>query len=217
MERREFYESCEKISDFHMPRWDELPEIDLYMDQVIAIAEKYLRPITAEGDNLLTQAMINNYVKNGIVPPPTKKRYGREHMARILIICALKHVVGISSIADMINSLLQNEPMSAVLDGFAEKFERELAAKMEYALSIAENNESAEISLTNIAVENAIKANSSRLISEFAYGAVRAHKQREEADRRAAEQRAEEQRRAAKAEKTQKEAVKTPENVDNAK
>ena len=82
MERREFYENCEKIADFHMPRWEELPEIDLYMDQVIAIAEKYLRPITAEGDNLLTQAMINNYVKNGIVPPPIKKRYGREHMAR---------------------------------------------------------------------------------------------------------------------------------------
>ena len=95
MERREFYENCEKIADFHMPRWEELPEIDLYMDQVIAIAEKYLRPITAEGDNLLTQAMINNYVKNGIVPPPIKKRYGREHMARILIICALKHIVGI--------------------------------------------------------------------------------------------------------------------------
>ena len=70
MERREFYENCEKIADFHMPRWEELPEIDLYMDQVIAKAEKYLRPITAEGDNLLTQAMINNYVKNGIVPPP---------------------------------------------------------------------------------------------------------------------------------------------------
>lgn len=129
MERREFYENCEKIADFHMPRWEELPEIDLYMDQVIAIAEKYLRPITAEGDNLLTQAMINNYVKNGIVPPPIKKRYGREHMARILIICALKHIVGISSIADMINSLLQNESMSDVLDGFADKFEHELATK----------------------------------------------------------------------------------------
>ena len=56
-------------------RPSEIPNIDLYMDQVIAIAEKYLRPITAEGDNLLTQAMINNYVKNGIVPPPIKKRF----------------------------------------------------------------------------------------------------------------------------------------------
>ena len=206
MERREFYENCEKIADFHMPRWEELPEIDLYMDQVIAIAEKYLRPITAEGDNLLTQAMINNYVKNGIVPPPIKKRYGREHMARILIICALKHIVGISNIAEMINSLLQNESMSDVLDGFADKFEHELATKMQYALSVAEAGESAENSLMNIAVENAIKANSSRLISEFAYGAVRTHKQKEEAERKeaerkAAEARAEEQKRASKSEK----------------
>ncbi len=206
MERREFYENCEKIADFHMPRWEELPEIDLYMDQVIAIAEKYLRPITAEGDNLLTQAMINNYVKNGIVPPPIKKRYGREHMARILIICALKHIVGISSIADMINSLLQNESMSDVLDGFADKFEHELATKMQYAISVAEAGESAENSLMNIAVENAIKANSSRLISEFAYGAVRTHKQKEEAERKeaerkAAEVRTDEQKRASKSEK----------------
>lgn len=209
MERREFYENCEKIAAFHMPRWEELPEIDLYMDQVIAIAEKYLRPMMADGDNLLTQAMINNYVKSGIVPPPIKKRYSREHVARILIICALKHIVGISSIADMIDSLLQNETMSDVLDCFAGKLEHELRASMEGALSIADAGETAESSLVNIAVENAIKANSSRLISEFAYGAVRMRRQREDAERREAEQRgaeerAEEQKRTAKAEKADK-------------
>lgn len=206
MERKEFYESCERLSDFRMPRWDELPEIDLYMDQVIAIAEKYLRPIAADGENLLTQAMINNYVKNKIVPPPQKKRYAREQIARILIICALKHVAGISSISEMINSLLQVKPMSEVLNEFAEKFERELDAKREYALSAADKNESAELSLMNIAMENAIKANSSRLISEFAYGAVCARKQREEEERRLAEQQAEEQKR--NAEKAQRESAR---------
>ena len=56
-----------------IPKWNELPELDLYMDQVIVLMEKHLN--ASKKDKLITPSMINNYVKLGIVPPPIKKQY----------------------------------------------------------------------------------------------------------------------------------------------
>ena len=58
-----------------LPHWEDLPEIDLYMDQVIALMEKYLSDLTTQDDSkLITPSMINNYVKLNIIPAPTKKK-----------------------------------------------------------------------------------------------------------------------------------------------
>ena len=59
-----------KLYSRKIPCWNELPEIDLYMDQIIALMEKYLG--SNSKDKLITPSMINNYVKLGIVPPPIK-------------------------------------------------------------------------------------------------------------------------------------------------
>lgn len=57
-----------------LPRWDELPDIDLYLDQVLTLLDKYLGPFLPEnGGHALTASMINNYVKLRIVPAPVKK------------------------------------------------------------------------------------------------------------------------------------------------
>ena len=57
-----------------LPRWDELPDIDLYLDQVLTLLDKYLGPFLPEnGGHALTASMINNYVKLRIVPArPTR-------------------------------------------------------------------------------------------------------------------------------------------------
>ena len=61
------------IENVHLPRWHELPDIELYMDQVITLIEKYLSPlITLEKHTLLTSSMVNNYVKHGLIPAPVK-------------------------------------------------------------------------------------------------------------------------------------------------
>ena len=52
----------------------ELPEFELYMDQVIGLVEKYLRPLYPENKTPITPSMINNYVKNGALPPPQNKK-----------------------------------------------------------------------------------------------------------------------------------------------
>ena len=57
-----------------IPHWDALPDLDLYMDQVIAFMEKYLSLFGDSRDKLITPSMINNYVKLGVLPPPVKKK-----------------------------------------------------------------------------------------------------------------------------------------------
>ena len=81
MVRRVLWDEIEKslqnwgqqLENVHLPRWHELPDIELYMDQVITLIEKYLSPlITLEKHTLLTSSMVNNYVKHGLIPAPVK-------------------------------------------------------------------------------------------------------------------------------------------------
>lgn len=62
------------LEKFQLPRWNLLPDIDLYMDQVLTMIEKYLSPLMIHEDQkIITAAMINNYVKLGLIPAPVKK------------------------------------------------------------------------------------------------------------------------------------------------
>ncbi|MBO0440105.1 DUF1836 domain-containing protein [Candidatus Enterococcus ikei] len=88
-----------ELVDVHLPRWHELPEIELYMDQVITLVERYLSPvILKEKHTLLTSSMVNNYVKLGLIPAPKKKRYNQKHLAFLIAITLLKQVLSIPEI-----------------------------------------------------------------------------------------------------------------------
>ena len=65
----------QSIQNLHLPRYEELPEFELYMDQVVVLMQKYLEPAMGKGtDRSITPSMINNYVKQGAIPAPQKKR-----------------------------------------------------------------------------------------------------------------------------------------------
>jgi hypothetical protein len=85
----------------HLPQWEELPDIDLYMDQVLSLIDRYLSPI---GVKPVTAAMINNYVKLKLIPKPIGKRYSRMHVAYIFAIAVLKDVFEISQIQAGVNT-----------------------------------------------------------------------------------------------------------------
>ncbi|MEI5991934.1 hypothetical protein A5881_003473 [Enterococcus termitis] len=88
-----------ELVDVHLPRWHELPELELYMDQVITLVERYLSPvILKEKHTLLTSSMVNNYVKLGLIPAPKKKRYNQKHLAFLIAITLLKQVLTIPEI-----------------------------------------------------------------------------------------------------------------------
>lgn len=89
---------------------DEIPNIDLYMDQVTSFLETRLRSTTRnkEEDKILTKTMINNYAKNDLLPPPIKKKYNKDHMISLLIIYFFKNFLSISDIETIIKPLNEN-------------------------------------------------------------------------------------------------------------
>ena len=99
------------ILNFHIPRWEELPNIDLYMDQVVSFIEENLISLVPSKDDkeekVVTKTMINNYVKHGILTSPVNKKYNRTHLARLIVICILKQVYSINDINSLITLALE--------------------------------------------------------------------------------------------------------------
>lgn len=93
------------LHNFNLPRWDELPQIDLYMDQVIVLLNDYLGPFSysdGSDEKLITAAMVNNYVKMKLVPAPVKKKYCRQHLALLIMLCTLKQTLSIAVVSRML-------------------------------------------------------------------------------------------------------------------
>lgn len=109
----------QKLMDFRLPRWEELPELELYMDQVITLTSRYLG-VLVEGDKhaLLTSAMVNNYVKQKVIPGPVKKRYNRRHLAYLIVITLLKQVLTIPEVRQGIENQIAMKESSEIYDQF---------------------------------------------------------------------------------------------------
>ena len=109
------------LQEYALPTWDMLPGIDLYMDQVIVLLTQYLNFLPREdgGENVTTPAMINNYVKMKVLPPPVKKRYSRVHLAYLIIVCMLKQTLGIALVQQILPCDASEEKVHAVYDAFA--------------------------------------------------------------------------------------------------
>lgn len=85
---------------------DDIPNIDLYMDQVTSFMDKHLKSSKRYSeDKLLTKTMINNYTKNELLPPPIKKKYTKEHMFLLIFIYYFKNILSISDIQSIFNPL----------------------------------------------------------------------------------------------------------------
>ncbi len=84
----------------------EVPNIDLYMDQVTTFMDEYLESSKRYSDDkLLTKTMINNYTKNNLLPSPEKKKYSKDHMYILLFIYYLKNILSISDTKAILNPL----------------------------------------------------------------------------------------------------------------
>ena len=82
-----------RLKEFQPTPWDQIPDLGLYMDQVITFVERQCKTLFMEDDRIFTPAMVNNYVKIGLIERPTAKKYGREQLAQLLMICVLKQSV----------------------------------------------------------------------------------------------------------------------------
>ena len=88
---------------------EELPNIELYMDQVTTFMEQRLKMTSRnpEDDKIMTKTMINNYVKNRLMPPPDKKKYSREHMLLLIFIYYFKGFMSIGDIQTLMQPLTE--------------------------------------------------------------------------------------------------------------
>jgi DNA-binding transcriptional MerR regulator len=92
-----------ELRSYRSPAWDKLPDIDLYMDQVILLLERQLGLfLRGPDDHVITPSMINNYVKLGLLTPTVNKKYNRSHIAHLMTICVLKQLLPISDITDLL-------------------------------------------------------------------------------------------------------------------
>lgn len=86
---------------------EDIPSIELYMDQVTTFMDRYLSPNKrTDEDKTLTKTMINNYTKNELLPPPDKKRYSKDHIIILIYIYYLKNMLSISDIQTMLKPLI---------------------------------------------------------------------------------------------------------------
>lgn len=106
----EMHERLEAIfdafPDIHM---EDIPRIDLYMDQVTTFLQESLRGLSRDpaGDKFLTKTMINNYVKNKVLIPPVRKKYSREHMMLLIMIYYMKSFLSIGDIRSITGPVME--------------------------------------------------------------------------------------------------------------
>ena len=117
------------IAEMRLPRWSELPDLDIYMDQVLSLISRYFGDYPGFDSKGLTSSMVNNYVKLGIIPPPVKKKYDRVHLAYLIMICVLKSVLPISLVSRMIAEKAESGcSYEEIYDMFCETFERSVSS-----------------------------------------------------------------------------------------
>lgn len=111
------------LTDYALPEWEDFPALPLYMDQVIFLLNRYLILLPEQAqERQVTPAMINNYVKLKIVPPPVKKRYERRHLAYLVIVCVCKQTLNTSDIKKLVPLSLPEAEVREIYGGFTSAF-----------------------------------------------------------------------------------------------
>ena len=110
----------QSVKDFRFPRYNEIPNVGLYLEQATKYVCEYLAPL---GEYTLTPSMISNYVKKGLIANPVKKQYGREHIAYLFFIAIAKSVLSLDALTGFIKVQQSSYTLPKAYDYFCEQFE----------------------------------------------------------------------------------------------
>lgn len=121
---KEYQRWLELVSRVELPHWDDLPNFDLYMDQVVALMTEYTGPLGLEA---VTPAMINNYVKNKVIVAPAKKKYQVMQIADILLLTLLKQSFSIQEIRSGIDRVTASEYPKQAYDRFIDLLNKKIS------------------------------------------------------------------------------------------
>lgn len=151
------------LDKFSYKTYEELPDIDLYMDQVITYLEKQLQIFqTSSLDKQITPSMINNYVKGEVITAPISKRYNREHLALIEEVCTLKQVLSIADVKQIIDEKHRKDEVdhALVFNDFRQLVNEKNKLAINEAKEILNDVEDNDLArLTDLATNFAVTAN----------------------------------------------------------
>ncbi len=111
------------VVDYRLPRYAELPNVGLYLEQVAKYINGFLEPI---GCSEITTSMISNYVKKGYVPSPEKKQYYSDHIAHLIFIAISKNILSLDNIHELFILQRQMYTVPVAYDYFCMEFENML-------------------------------------------------------------------------------------------
>ena len=111
------------IKDFSLPRYNDIPNVGLYLEQVVKYISEYLSPL---GSFSLTGSMVSNYVKKGLVENPIKKQYDRKQIASLIFIAVAKNVLSMDDILLLFNMQEKTYEPKRAYDYFCNELENVL-------------------------------------------------------------------------------------------
>jgi len=159
---------AESIRDVRLPRYEEIPNVGLYLEQVTKYIEEYLAPI----ENLtITASMISNYVKKGLVANPVKKQYNREQIAYLIFIAAAKSVLSLDDISLFLEMQKQTYATKKAYDYFCMEFENVI--QYIFGLKDSLENVGIEQSDEKIMLRNTIITVAHKIYLEKCFQAIR--------------------------------------------
>lgn len=146
--------------------FSDLPDLGLYMDQVTGYLNKHLCALSLSREEApLTPSMINNYVKNGHIARPTQKKYSREQLAALYMLCSLKNNLSITDAAALIYFLTEEHGMDEAYTRFVKEQKENTQALAAQFADLSDDG-----ALADLALELALRACAERLAAEALIG-----------------------------------------------
>lgn len=163
-QKKKFLEYAKKISRQQIPTWDELPEVDLYMDQVLIYVESHMKNFVSKDTKFITKSMVNNYVKQNIMPAPINKKYSKTHLAYLIMICIFKQILPLPDVKKLIDKKLAKSSIEDAFNNYSKSYNRAVSAIVGLAKQSYRNGDFSELEDFNLFMT--IGANSAKLIIE---------------------------------------------------
>lgn len=116
MEKVNIQKQLDSFANKQLPLWDDFPDFELYMDQLVSLGNRYLEGLI---ESPLTPSMINSYVKKGLMTRPQKKKYTNTHLAELIAISLLKAIYSLDVIANYLEELLHEFSIKESYNSFA--------------------------------------------------------------------------------------------------
>ena len=153
------------IENFTLPRYSEIPNVGLFLEQVSKYINEILSPL---GQSDLTGSMISNYVKKKIISNPVKKQYNRDQIAQLIYIALAKTVLSLDDITEMLNLALDSYDTETAYEYFRIEFQEILRSVTENKdLPVRDDNSDIKMISRNISVTIAHKINLDMIFSQI--------------------------------------------------